>query len=35
MTLFHVIEWLIKGFGWVLVLLGGFAYLTLHELLNI
>ena len=28
MTLFHVIEWLIKGFAWVLVLLGGFAHLT-------
>ena len=31
MTLFHVIEWLIKGFVWALVLLGGFAYLTLYE----
>jgi len=26
-----VIEWLAKGFVWVLVLLGGFAYLTLYE----
>jgi NADH-quinone oxidoreductase subunit H len=26
-----VIEWLVKGFVWVLVLLGGFAYLTLYE----
>jgi NADH-quinone oxidoreductase subunit H len=31
MTLFNVIEWLIKGFVWALVLLGGFAYLTLYE----
>jgi NADH-quinone oxidoreductase subunit H len=31
MTLFHVIEWLIKGFVWAMVLLGGFAYLTLYE----
>jgi NADH-quinone oxidoreductase subunit H len=26
-----VLEWLIKGFVWALVLLGGFAYLTLYE----
>jgi NADH-quinone oxidoreductase subunit H len=26
-----VLEWLIKGVVWVLVLLGGFAYLTLYE----
>ena len=31
MTLSHVIEWLIKGFIWAMVLLGGFAYLTLYE----
>jgi len=31
MTLFHVLEWLIKGFVWSMVLLGGFAYLTLFE----
>ncbi len=31
MTLALVIEWFIKGFVWVLVLLGGFAYLTLYE----
>ncbi len=31
MTLAKVIEWLIKGFVWALVLLGGFAYLTLYE----
>ena len=31
MTFFHVFEWLIKGFVWTLVLLGGFAYLTLYE----
>ncbi len=31
MTLAHVIEWLIKGFVWALILLGGFAYLTLYE----
>ncbi|PWB55960.1 MAG: NADH-quinone oxidoreductase subunit NuoH [Anaerolineales bacterium] len=26
-----VLEWLIKGFVWALILLGGFAYLTLYE----
>ena len=26
-----VLQWLIKGFVWALVLLGGFAYLTLYE----
>ena len=26
-----MLEWLIKGFVWALVLLGGFAYLTLYE----
>ena len=31
MTLPHVIEWLIKGFVWAMILLGGFAYLTLYE----
>lgn len=31
MTLANVIEWLVKGLVWVLVLLGGFAYLTLLE----
>jgi len=31
MTVAHIIEWLIKGFIWALVLLGGFAYLTLYE----
>ncbi|HTX89588.1 MAG TPA: NADH-quinone oxidoreductase subunit NuoH [Anaerolineales bacterium] len=31
MTLGHVIEWLIKGFVLALILLGGFAYLTLYE----
>ncbi len=31
MTVAHVIEWLIKGFLWALILLGGFAYLTLYE----
>jgi NADH-quinone oxidoreductase subunit H len=31
MTLGNILEWLIKGFVWVLVLLGGFAYLTYYE----
>jgi NADH-quinone oxidoreductase subunit H len=31
MTLAKVIEWLIKGFIWAMILLGGFAYLTLYE----
>jgi len=31
MTLPHILEWLIKGFIWALILLGGFAYLTLYE----
>jgi NADH-quinone oxidoreductase subunit H len=31
MTLANVLEWLIKGFVWVLILLGGFAYLTYYE----
>jgi NADH-quinone oxidoreductase subunit H len=31
MTLGLILEWFIKGFIWVLVLLGGFAYLTLYE----
>jgi NADH-quinone oxidoreductase subunit H len=31
MTLALVIEWLIKGLVWVLILLGGFAYLTYYE----
>lgn len=31
MTLANVIEWLVKGLVWVLVLLGGFAYLTYYE----
>ncbi len=31
MTLANVIEWLLKGLVWVLVLLGGFAYLTYYE----
>ena len=31
MTLGNVLEWLIKGFVWVLILLGGFAYLTYYE----
>ncbi len=31
MTFALVLEWLIKGFVWALVLLGGFAYLTLYE----
>jgi len=31
MNFLLVLEWLIKGFVWTLVLLGGFAYLTLYE----
>jgi NADH-quinone oxidoreductase subunit H len=31
MTLGKGIEWLIKGFVWAMILLGGFAYLTLYE----
>ncbi len=31
MTLANVIEWLLKGLVWVLILLGGFAYLTYYE----
>ncbi|MBI4732080.1 MAG: NADH-quinone oxidoreductase subunit NuoH [Chloroflexi bacterium] len=31
MTLGNVLEWLIKGLVWVLILLGGFAYLTYYE----
>lgn len=31
MTLAHVIEWFAKGLVWVLILLGGFAYLTYYE----
>src|SRR5512137_1242436 len=31
MNLGNILEWLIKGFVWVLVLLGGFAYLTYYE----
>jgi NADH-quinone oxidoreductase subunit H len=31
MTLPNIIEWLIKGFIWTMILLGGFAYLTLYE----
>jgi NADH-quinone oxidoreductase subunit H len=31
MNFLLVLEWLIKGFVWALVLLGGFAYLTLYE----
>jgi len=31
MTLGNILEWLIKGFVWVLILLGGFAYLTYYE----
>ncbi|MBN2388018.1 MAG: NADH-quinone oxidoreductase subunit NuoH [Anaerolineales bacterium] len=31
MTFALVLEWLIKGFVWVLILLGGFAYLTYYE----
>jgi NADH-quinone oxidoreductase subunit H len=31
MTLGNILEWLIKGFVWVLLLLGGFAYLTYYE----
>ena len=31
MTLGNVLEWLIKGFVWVMILLTGFAYLTYYE----
>jgi NADH-quinone oxidoreductase subunit H len=31
MNFLLVVEWLVKGFVWALVLLGGFAYLTLYE----
>ncbi len=31
MNFLLVLEWLIKGFVWAMVLLGGFAYLTLYE----
>jgi NADH-quinone oxidoreductase subunit H len=31
MNFLLILEWLIKGFVWSLVLLGGFAYLTLYE----
>jgi NADH-quinone oxidoreductase subunit H len=31
MTLANVLEWLAKGLVWVLILLGGFAYLTYYE----
>jgi NADH-quinone oxidoreductase subunit H len=31
MNLGNILEWLIKGFVWVLLLLGGFAYLTYYE----
>ncbi len=31
MTLANVIEWFVKGLVWVLILLGGFAYLTYYE----
>ena len=31
MTLGNVLEWLIKGFVWALVLLGGFAYSKILE----
>ncbi len=31
MTLVNILTWLIKGFLWTMVLLGGFAYLTLYE----
>jgi NADH-quinone oxidoreductase subunit H len=31
MTFASVLEWLIKGFVWVMILLGGFAYLTYYE----
>jgi NADH-quinone oxidoreductase subunit H len=31
MTFALVLEWLIKGFVWVMILLGGFAYLTYYE----
>jgi NADH-quinone oxidoreductase subunit H len=31
MNFLLVLEWFIKGFVWALVLLGGFAYLTLYE----
>jgi NADH-quinone oxidoreductase subunit H len=31
MNFLLVLEWVIKGFVWALILLGGFAYLTLYE----
>jgi len=31
MTIAHVIEWFLKGLVWILILLGGFAYLTYYE----
>ncbi len=31
MTLANVIEWFVKGLVWLLILLGGFAYLTYYE----
>ena len=31
MTLPNILTWLIKGFLWSMILLGGFAYLTLYE----
>ena len=31
MTLGYILEWLIKGFIWVIILLVGFAYLTYYE----
>jgi NADH-quinone oxidoreductase subunit H len=31
MTFASILEWLIKGLVWVLILLGGFAYLTYYE----
>lgn len=31
MTLANVIEWFVKGLLWILILLGGFAYLTYYE----
>jgi NADH-quinone oxidoreductase subunit H len=31
MTFASILEWLIKGFIWVMILLGGFAYLTYYE----
>ena len=31
MNLVNILTWLIKGFLWTMILLGGFAYLTLYE----